>query len=160
MALKSVITATALLGLGLTAAAQVSSSTLCDIPDAAAASVHYDGGWKISITDPESGKVTTQLNDCSAPVRFTALDSTRLSREGGNGQLVSVADVDGATVMWIDEKGQALATKPLNGSFMLMRYGFGNARSDYRQGEYQQVLRYDRCPVAGSTCACEADAAP
>ena len=130
-------------------AALAQSSTHCDLPDADAASAHYDGAWKVSGTDSKTGEVKYTLQDCSNPVRLNALDSSQLGREGG--LPVRVIEVDGSTIMWIDEKGQAFATKPLNGSFMLMRYGYGQNRS-----EYDQVLRYDRCPVAGSDCACEA----
>lgn len=125
------------------------SSTNCDLPDANAASAHFDGAWKVSVTDAKTGEVGYTYQDCSNPVRFNALDSTQLGREGGSP--VRVIEVDGSTIMWFDERGQAFATKPLNGSFMLMRYGYGQNRS-----EYDQVLRYDRCPVAGSDCACEA----
>ena len=125
------------------------SSLNCDLPDADAASAHYDSAWKVSVTDAKTGKVNYTYQDCSNPVRLTALDSTQLAREGGTP--VSVIEVDGSTIMWFDERGQAFATKPLNGSFMLMRYGYGQNRS-----EYDQVLRYDRCPAPGSDCACEA----
>lgn len=125
------------------------SSTNCDLPDANAASAHFDGAWKVSATDSKTGEVSYVYNSCANPVRFNALDSTQLGREGG--MPVRVVEVDGSTIMWFDERGQAFATKPLNGSFMLMRYGYGANRS-----EYDQVLRYDRCPVVGSDCACEA----
>ena len=125
------------------------SSTNCDLPDANAASAHFDGAWKVSVTDAKTGKVSSTFQDCTNPVRFNALNSSQLGREGG--PPVSVVEVDGSTIMWLDERGQAFATKPLNGSFMLMRYGYGANRS-----EYDQVLRYDRCPVAGSDCVCEA----
>ncbi len=130
-------------------AALAQSSTNCDLPDADAASAHFNGAWKVSATDAKTGKVNYTYQDCTNPVRLTALDSTQLAREGG--LPVRVIEVDGSTIMWLDERGQAIATKPLNGSFMLMRYGYGQNRS-----EYDQVLRYDRCPVAGSDCACEA----
>lgn len=145
---KTLATATASLGLVI-AAAHAQSSTNCDLPDADAASAHFDGAWKVSSTDTKTGEVNYVYQDCSNPVRFTALDSTQLAREGGTP--VRVVEVNGSTIMWLDERGQAFATKPLNGSFMLMRYGYGQNRS-----EYDQVLRYDRCPVRGSDCACEA----
>ena len=146
-AIRMIMTAGALTLFGTAAFGQ--SSTHCDLPDANAASAHYDGAWKVSGTDSKTGEVKYTLQDCSNPVRLTALDSTQLAR--ANGLPIRVLEVDGSTIMWIDDRGQALATKPLNGSFMLMRYGYGQNRS-----EYDQVLRYDRCPVAGSDCACEA----
>ena len=132
-------------------AAFAQSSTNCDLPDADAASAHFDGAWKVSVTDAKTGETNYTYQDCSNPVYLNALDSTLLGREGGSP--VRVVEVDGSTIMWFDERGQAFATKPLNGSFMLMRYGYGQNRS-----EYDQVLRYDRCPTAASDCAC--DAAP
>lgn len=148
MKLARAITAICLCALPM-APAFAQSSTNCDLPDANAASAHYDGVWKVSVTNAKTGKVDHILQDCSKPVRLNALDSTQLGREGG--VPVRVIEVDGSTMMWFDELGQAFATKPLNGSFMLMRYGYGQNRA-----EYDQVLRYDRCPVAGSDCACEA----
>ena len=135
----------------LAASAAGQSSTHCDLPDASAASAHFDGSWKVSGTHSGTGEVQYTLRDCTNPVQLSALSSTQLAREGG--LPINVLEVDGSTIMWIDEKGQAVATKPLNGSFMLMRYGFGHNRS-----EYEQVLRYDRCPAAESDCVC--DAAP
>ena len=152
MTLKRTFAATCMLAL-ISAPAFAQSSTNCDFPDASAATAHFDGAWKVSSTDAKSGEVGYTYQDCSNPVRFNALDSTQLAREGG--VPVRVIEMDGSTIMWIDERGQAFATKPLNGSFMLMRYGYGQNRS-----EYDQVLRYDRCPVEGSTCSCAADAAP
>lgn len=130
-------------------AALAQSSTNCDLPDADAASAHFNGNWKVSVTDAKTGDISYTYQDCSNPVRLTALDSTELAREGGSP--VRVLEVDGSTIMWLDDRGQAFATKPLNGSFMLMRYGYGQNRS-----EYDQVLRYDRCPSVESDCACEA----
>jgi len=150
MMLKRTLLATCLLALSL-APAHAQSSTNCDLPDASAASAHFDGAWKVSVTDTKTGDVNYVYQDCTNPVRFNALDSTQLGREGGSP--VRVIEVDGSTIMWFDERGQAFATKPLNGSFMLMRYGYGQNRS-----EYDQVLRYDRCPAIGSDCDC--DAAP
>lgn len=146
---RALIAAGTLTLFGTVALAQ--SSTNCDLPDADAASAHFDGAWKVSVTDAKTGDVSYVYQDCSNPVRLNALDSTLLGREGG--APVRVVEVDGSTIMWFDDRGQAFATKPLNGSFMLMRYGYGQNRS-----EYDQVLRYDRCPAAGSDCAC--DAAP
>ena len=137
------------LSLAVASPALAQSSTNCDLPDANAASAHFDGAWKVSATDSKTGEVSYVYHSCANPVRFNALDSTQLGREGGSP--VRVVEVDGSTIMWFDERGQAFATKPLNGSFMLMRYGYGANRS-----EYDQVLRYDRCPVVGSDCACEA----
>lgn len=148
MNVKSTLSAICLFALPLTPAL-AQSSTNCDLPDANAASAHFDGAWKVSVTDTKTGAVQYTYQDCTNPVRFNALDSTQLGREGGSP--VRVIEVDGSTIMWFDERGQAFATKPLNGSFMLMRYGYGQNRS-----EYDQVLRYDRCPVIGSDCACEA----
>jgi len=143
----------ALFAIGLLAAIPAlsfsQSSSHCDLPDADATSAHYDGAWKVSLTDSKTGEVNHVLNNCSNPVRLNALNSTELGREGS--APVRVIEVDGSTIMWFDERGQAFATKPLNGTFMLMRYGYGQNRA-----EYDQVLRYDRCPVAGSDCACEA----
>ena len=144
---KPAILAASLLALvGLPVWAQ--SSTNCDIPDADAATAHFDGAWSISTTDAKTGEIVYKYRDCSNPVYLSALTATELAREGG--APIRVVEVDGSTIMWLDEKGQAIASKPLNGSFMLMRYGYGPERD-----AYDQVLRYDRCPQPGSTCTCE-----
>lgn len=136
------------------APAAAQSSINCDLPDAHAASAHYDGTWRVTATDVKTGEDLYTVQDCSNPARLTAIDSSLIAREGGTP--ISVLNADGSTILWSDERGQAIASKPLNGSFMLIRHGYGHNRS-----EYNQYLRYDRCPVAGEEeCYCTDTVSP